>query len=54
VVKRLEKRLDMPAQIAFEPQILGALGAAAFARDLAARKENRRGRRRQRPSQRSL
>ena len=33
VVKRLENRLGLKAYIAFEPQIVGALGAALFARD---------------------
>ncbi|TAK30844.1 MAG: hypothetical protein EPO21_18605 [Chloroflexota bacterium] len=33
VVKRLEDKLGMKAQICFEPQIVGALGAALFARD---------------------
>jgi predicted CoA-substrate-specific enzyme activase len=35
VVKRIEERIGMPARIAFEPQIVGALGAALFGRDLA-------------------
>jgi benzoyl-CoA reductase subunit A len=35
VVSRVEKRLGMKAQIAEEPQIIGAIGAALFARDLA-------------------
>jgi predicted CoA-substrate-specific enzyme activase len=33
VVKRLEERLDTKAYIPFEPQIVGALGAAIFARE---------------------
>ena len=33
IVKRLENRLGLKAHIAFEPQIVGALGAALFARD---------------------
>jgi len=45
VVKRLEERLGVRAHIAFEPQVVGALGASLFARDLAAsaraRSENR-------------
>jgi len=35
VVSRVEKRLGMKALIAAEPQIIGAVGAALFARDLA-------------------
>ena len=34
VVKRLEKKLGVTAHISFEPQIVGAVGAALFARDL--------------------
>ena len=34
VVKRLEERLGFQANICFEPQIVGALGAAIFAREL--------------------
>jgi activator of 2-hydroxyglutaryl-CoA dehydratase len=34
VVKRLEQRLGFKANICFEPQIVGALGAAIFAREL--------------------
>lgn len=34
VVKRLEKKLDVCAHIPKEPQIVGAVGAALFARDL--------------------
>ena len=34
VVKRLEEALGLKAQIAFDSQIVGALGAAMFARDL--------------------
>jgi predicted CoA-substrate-specific enzyme activase len=37
VVKRLEKKLGMPIYIAEDPQIIGALGAALFARELAAK-----------------
>ena len=33
VVKRLEKKLNLKAKICFEPQIVGALGAALFAKD---------------------
>lgn len=34
VVRRLEKLFDVKAHISFEPQIIGALGAAIFANDL--------------------
>jgi benzoyl-CoA reductase subunit A len=34
VVKRLENMLGVEAHMCFEPQIVGALGAAIFARDL--------------------
>ena len=34
VVKRLEQKLDVSAHIPEEPQIVGAVGAALFARDL--------------------
>ena len=37
VVRRLEDRFDVKANIAFEPQIVGALGAALFARDILER-----------------
>jgi predicted CoA-substrate-specific enzyme activase len=37
VVRRLEEKLGLKAHIAFDPQIVGALGAALFARDLALR-----------------
>ena len=33
VVKRVEKKVGLPAFISDEPQIIGALGAACFARD---------------------
>ncbi len=45
VVKRLEKRLELSAHICFEPQIIGALGAAIFARDIAQKRSKRRQRR---------
>jgi predicted CoA-substrate-specific enzyme activase len=38
VVRRLEERFGAKAKICFEPQIVGALGAALFARDLAAKR----------------
>ncbi len=41
VVQRLQKRLEMEARICFEPQIVGALGAAIFGRDLLKRKGRR-------------
>jgi activator of 2-hydroxyglutaryl-CoA dehydratase len=34
VVKRLEKKTDLEAKICFEPQIVGALGAAIFGKEL--------------------
>lgn len=42
VVSRLEQKLGMEAKICFEPQIVGALGAAIFARDLLAKRPQRR------------
>ena len=48
VVRRLEERLETKANICFEPQIVGALGAALFARDLLEKKGKRRERRRRR------
>jgi benzoyl-CoA reductase subunit A len=41
VVRRLEEKLGFKAHIAFDPQIVGALGAAIFARDLALRERNK-------------
>ncbi len=38
VVTRLEQKLEVSAQISFEPQIVGAVGAALFAQDLLERK----------------
>ena len=38
IVKRLEERLQIKAFISDEPQIVGAVGAALFARDLLLRK----------------
>jgi len=38
VVRRLEEKLGVKAHIAFEPQIVGAVGAALFARDFLKRK----------------
>mgnify|MGYP001146975809 CR=1 FL=1 len=34
IVKRLEEKLGLKANISFEPQIVGALGAALFAREM--------------------
>jgi benzoyl-CoA reductase subunit A len=34
VVKRLEQKIGLKANIAFEPQVVGALGAALFAREI--------------------
>jgi predicted CoA-substrate-specific enzyme activase len=54
VVKRLEERLGVKAHVGFEPQIVGALGAALFAAELAARpsrKADRRERRRRRQAE---
>ena len=41
VVRRLERALGVEARISPEPQIVGALGAAIFARELAERKSRR-------------
>jgi len=38
VVTRLEQKLEVSARISFEPQIVGAVGAALFARDLLEKK----------------
>ena len=40
VVSRVEKRLGMNALITAEPQIIGAVGAALFARDQVAKSGN--------------
>jgi len=42
VVRRLERKLGIRARIHEHPQLVGALGAALFARDLAARHGSRR------------
>jgi predicted CoA-substrate-specific enzyme activase len=39
VVRRLEEKLGFKANICFEPQIVGALGAAIFARELLERRK---------------
>ena len=38
VVKRIEQKLEVGAHISFEPQIVGAVGAALFAEDLLKKK----------------
>jgi len=48
VVRRLEQRLGLQAHIAEEPQIVGALGAALFARDLLEKRAAKAARREQR------
>ena len=42
VVRRLEKALDLKANVCFEPQIVGALGAAIFGRELFEKRAARR------------
>ncbi len=42
VVKRLEKKLNLNANICYEPQIVGALGAAVFGRDLIMKRTKKR------------
>jgi activator of 2-hydroxyglutaryl-CoA dehydratase len=37
VVRRVEQKLGTASQICFEPQVVGALGAALFARDFLGR-----------------
>jgi predicted CoA-substrate-specific enzyme activase len=44
VVRRLEEMLGLSARICFEPQIVGALGAALFARDLAMKRATKQAR----------
>ncbi len=41
VVERLEMKLGLKARICFEPQIVGALGAAVFARELFEKRAKR-------------
>ncbi|MEE9610700.1 MAG: acyl-CoA dehydratase activase [Desulfatiglandales bacterium] len=41
IVRRLEDRLGVKAQVAFEPQIVGALGAARFAKEILSQEEKR-------------
>ena len=36
VVRRVEQKLGTTSRICFEPQVVGALGAALFARDFLA------------------
>jgi len=38
VVKRIEKKLGLKAHICFEPQIVGAVGAALLAADILKRR----------------
>ncbi len=44
VVSRLEKVLNLKASICYEPQIVGALGAAIFARELLEKRARKGGR----------
>ncbi len=50
VVSRLERKFDLEPRICFEPQIVGALGAAVFGRELLEKRatKQRRSRRRKR------
>ncbi len=41
IVRRIEEKLGMTSNICFEPQIVGALGAAIFARERLERKKRR-------------
>ena len=41
IVKRVEKALGMKANVCFEPQIVGALGAAIFGRELLEKRTKR-------------
>ncbi len=50
VVRRLEETLGLQARICFEPQIVGAVGAAIFAQELAAKRGSRAGQRSARPA----
>ncbi|MDY7034962.1 MAG: acyl-CoA dehydratase activase [Thermodesulfobacteriota bacterium] len=42
MVRRMEQKIGMKAFIAFEPQIVGALGAALFARDILVEQREKR------------
>jgi benzoyl-CoA reductase subunit A len=44
VVNRLEEKLNLKANICHEPQIVGALGAAIFGRDLLEKRAKKKGR----------
>lgn len=44
VVRRIEKKVELDANICFEPQIVGALGAALFARDFYEKQQAKKGR----------
>jgi predicted CoA-substrate-specific enzyme activase len=48
VVSRLQKKFDMEPRICFEPQIVGALGAAVFGRELVLKRDGKRKRSRRR------
>ncbi|MBI2855049.1 MAG: benzoyl-CoA reductase, bzd-type, subunit Q [Chloroflexi bacterium] len=41
VVSRVEQKVGLKANICFEPQIVGALGAAIFAREIAAKQQKK-------------
>jgi len=41
VVRRVEQKVGTTSHICFEPQVVGALGAALFARDFLGRKAYR-------------
>jgi benzoyl-CoA reductase subunit A len=48
VVSRLERKFDLEPRICFEPQIVGALGAAVFGRELFKKRASKRRRTRRR------
>ena len=48
VVSRLERKFDLEPKICFEPQIVGALGAAVFGRELIQKRAGKRRRSRRR------
>ena len=41
VVRRVEQKLGTTSRICFEPQVVGALGAALFARDFLERQASK-------------
>ena len=47
VVRRVEKQIGLTSHSCFEPQIVGALGAAILAREVAQKKANKKRRRRE-------